>query len=628
MPEHPLVARLRAVSEISELVAIRTALPYSFIGLLAAVAVFMAIAPSGSLLERFQRAFLDGFGPMAALLVVALARELALRRRLPQVPAVLAAALAFALLVPHLATFDVPRALARSRRERACSSRSLIALAGIALARAGVALTRSAALGSWLGAGALRRLRRARPRRRDRAGRRARCESSRRSGTWATASRRSSRSRSSRRCCGRSASTARPSWPAIVLPVYLTLQAQNTEASRARPRAPAHRHRLDVPVRLPGRRRRDAPASRFCSCAAASRGVRTVARAALVPSLFNVNEPLMFGLPIVLEPGLGAAVRRRRRWSSGPSPTSRWRTASSLGRSTTRPHPGRRRSASWFATGDWRAMRPRRLQHRARLRALRAVRRGVRASRSAPRRARAATSHEGLPRAALARFPVAPAVAAAARRCAGGLEAAGCRGTRAEVHANVIAAFLAEGHRRERSRRDARLRLRRRGPRRATSRCSRGSSARERALARLSFVSGTHAIVTALAACAPPGTRSSPSTGRPYDTLRNAIVDAPHSLVARGVRYEEVPLDAGRRLDLDGARRGRRARRPRVAFVQRSRGYAPRRSLSASTNAARSSACVRAAAPQALVLVDNCYGELVERARTARTPAPMPSWAR
>ncbi len=66
----------------------------------------------------------------------------------------------------------------------------------------------------------------------------------------------------------------------------------------------------------------------------------------------------------------------------------------------------------------------------------------------------------------------------------------------------------------------------------------------QRALARLSFVSGTHAIVTAIAACVPPGKTLVSLTGRPYDTLRNAIDGAPHSLVSQGVRYVECALRA------------------------------------------------------------------------------------
>lgn len=132
----------------------------------------------------------------------------------------------------------------------------------------------------------------------------------------------------------------------------------------------------------------------------------------------------------------------------------------------------------------------------------------------------------------------------------------------------------------------------------------------ERALARLAIVSGTHAIVAALAACAPPGTRLLSATGRPYDTLRAAIADAPHALVARGVRYAELPLAPSGAPDL-AALAVACARGIEVVFVQRSRGYAPRPSLSAAA-CGEIAAVVHAAAPQALVLVDNCYGELVD----------------
>ena len=132
----------------------------------------------------------------------------------------------------------------------------------------------------------------------------------------------------------------------------------------------------------------------------------------------------------------------------------------------------------------------------------------------------------------------------------------------------------------------------------------------ERALARLSLVSGTHAIVTAIAACAPPGTRLVVATGRPYDTLRNALADDERSLRARGVEYAEVPLGADGGPDLAAIAA---ACEPgcAVAFVQRSRGYAPRRSLTVAECGAVAAA-VKAAAPDATVVVDNCYGELVE----------------
>ncbi len=133
----------------------------------------------------------------------------------------------------------------------------------------------------------------------------------------------------------------------------------------------------------------------------------------------------------------------------------------------------------------------------------------------------------------------------------------------------------------------------------------------ERVLARLSIVSGTHAIVAGLDALVAPGETLLAANGAPYDTLRHAIATAPHALVARGVRYAEVPRTADGDTDLAALADAVRELRPAVVFVQRSRGYAARRSLSivAIEDAV---AAVRRAHPDAVVFVDNCYGELVE----------------
>jgi cystathionine beta-lyase family protein involved in aluminum resistance len=133
----------------------------------------------------------------------------------------------------------------------------------------------------------------------------------------------------------------------------------------------------------------------------------------------------------------------------------------------------------------------------------------------------------------------------------------------------------------------------------------------QRALARLSIVSGTHAIVTALAACAPPGSRLLSISGPPYDTLRNAICDAPHSLRSQGLHYDEIALQADGSVDVDAVQTALRQRSYAAVFVQRSRGYAPRRSLSIA-RCERAFAAIRASAPEVAILVDNCYGELVE----------------
>lgn len=139
----------------------------------------------------------------------------------------------------------------------------------------------------------------------------------------------------------------------------------------------------------------------------------------------------------------------------------------------------------------------------------------------------------------------------------------------------------------------------------------------ERVLARLSFVSGTHAIVSALAACVPPGKTLLSITGPPYDTLRNAITQAPHNLVAGGIGYREV--DWLTRLEIRAELAD-----PNIAavFVQRSRGYAPRPSLTIA-ECERAFTAIKSVRPDVAILVDNCYGELVEEREPTHVGADL-----
>jgi cystathionine beta-lyase family protein involved in aluminum resistance len=143
----------------------------------------------------------------------------------------------------------------------------------------------------------------------------------------------------------------------------------------------------------------------------------------------------------------------------------------------------------------------------------------------------------------------------------------------------------------------------------------------EGALARLSIVSGTHAIVTSLAACVPAGRALVSITGRPYDTLRNAIVEHPLALATEGVVYRELAL-AGGALDREGI--ARELERDDVAafFVQRSRGYAPRPALAVGACEA-AFAAIKARRPDVAILVDNCYGELVEEREPTHVGADL-----
>lgn len=139
----------------------------------------------------------------------------------------------------------------------------------------------------------------------------------------------------------------------------------------------------------------------------------------------------------------------------------------------------------------------------------------------------------------------------------------------------------------------------------------------ERALARLAIVSGTHAIVAALAACTPPQRTLLSISGAPYDTLRNAICDAPNALARSGIEYREIALDGSGGIDLAAVAGALAEHDVAAVFIQRSRGYAPRRSLSVA-ECERAADVVKSRAPETIVLVDNCYGELVEEREPTR----------
>ena len=134
----------------------------------------------------------------------------------------------------------------------------------------------------------------------------------------------------------------------------------------------------------------------------------------------------------------------------------------------------------------------------------------------------------------------------------------------------------------------------------------------ERALVRTQFVSGTHALATVLFGILRPGDQLVSITGAPYDTMQTVIGwahESVGSLKEFGVLYDELPMQGGR-VDMNGIDRIVTAR-TKLALVQRSRGYSEREPLSIKDIHAVS-ARIKAANPNCIVFVDNCYGEFVD----------------
>ena len=135
----------------------------------------------------------------------------------------------------------------------------------------------------------------------------------------------------------------------------------------------------------------------------------------------------------------------------------------------------------------------------------------------------------------------------------------------------------------------------------------------EKALVRINFVNGTHAIASAIFAALKPGDTLLSTMGAPYDTLRTAIGisgDAFGSLRFYGVEYAQVDTLGGGP-DLEGIRAAAEELRPAAALIQRSRGYDARRALTVG-EIGEIIDVIKSVSPGTSCIVDNCYGEFTD----------------
>jgi cystathionine beta-lyase family protein involved in aluminum resistance len=135
----------------------------------------------------------------------------------------------------------------------------------------------------------------------------------------------------------------------------------------------------------------------------------------------------------------------------------------------------------------------------------------------------------------------------------------------------------------------------------------------EAALVRPQIACGTHALYLALSANLLPGDELLSPVGKPYDTLEEVIGirESTCSLREYGVSYRQVELLGDGTFDYDAIRAAINDK-TKLVTIQRSKGYQTRPSFSVE-QIGELIRFVKSVKPSVICMVDNCYGEFVER---------------
>jgi len=145
----------------------------------------------------------------------------------------------------------------------------------------------------------------------------------------------------------------------------------------------------------------------------------------------------------------------------------------------------------------------------------------------------------------------------------------------------------------------------------------------EDALVRPQLVSGTHALTIALSGNLRPGDEILSPVGKPYDTLEGVIgiTEAKGSLAEYGITYSQVDLLSDGGFDWEGIKAAVNSR-TKLATIQRSKGYANRKTLSVEQIGSLIT-FLKTLKPDIICMVDNCYGEFVEITEPSDVGADM-----
>ncbi len=143
----------------------------------------------------------------------------------------------------------------------------------------------------------------------------------------------------------------------------------------------------------------------------------------------------------------------------------------------------------------------------------------------------------------------------------------------------------------------------------------------EKAIVSPLIVSGTHALTLALYGILRPGNEMLAITGSPYDTLKEVIIGEDNgSLKDFGIKYNQIQLNDGK-IDINKVLSSLNED-TKLIFIGRSRGYEWRNALSVEDIAAAVKA-IRHFNNDICIMVDNCYGEFIEKIEPTQVGADI-----
>ncbi|WP_281164850.1 aminotransferase class I/II-fold pyridoxal phosphate-dependent enzyme [Liquorilactobacillus sicerae] len=136
----------------------------------------------------------------------------------------------------------------------------------------------------------------------------------------------------------------------------------------------------------------------------------------------------------------------------------------------------------------------------------------------------------------------------------------------------------------------------------------------EDAMVKPQMMSGTHAITTAFFAILRPNDKLFYLTGMPYDTIQQVIGlvgNEPGALKDFQIDFDYQPLLDNGEVDFAGAKEKLKDPAIKLVTLQRSRGYAIRKSFTVA-KLKKMIEFVRQIRPDVVIFIDNCYGEFSE----------------